>query len=73
MDRHVSIEKYNMLWFKGIARLGFAQKVERSEPSETAPCNLLGRLVFCQKVLRLLFAWMFFWTKSEHSPTCESH
>ena len=43
MDRHVSIEKYNMLWFKGIAGLRLCPKSWRFETFGNGLSQLIGQ------------------------------
>jgi hypothetical protein len=49
MDRHVSIEKYNMLWFKGIGAQSPCPKSVPKVSYETVLRNLLRRQVFRPK------------------------
>lgn len=49
MDRHVSIEKYNMLWFKGIAALGLCPKSVPKVSFRNGPSQLIGQTAFLTK------------------------
>jgi hypothetical protein len=49
MDRHVSIEKYNMLWFKGIAGLRLCPKSWRFETFGNGLSQLIGQTGFLPK------------------------
>jgi hypothetical protein len=49
MDRHVSIEKYNMLWFKGIAGLRLCPKSRRFETFGNSPLQLIGQRALLPK------------------------
>ena len=49
IDRHVSIEKYNILWFKGIAALRLCPKSRGKVSFGNGPSQLIGQTAFLPK------------------------